>query len=476
MNDGLDLFGDLADDQDYGAHRHPRNGRDSRNDRQQCGQQQRDRQQPDRYDADDRYDDEYSDDYDDYSDEYEDEDGYDEEHDGPVDSDGSDPSAKAHRRKRRRLRWTIVLVAFLLIVGGAGFGVLQIAGLGYYPDYSGSGTTDLIVQITDGSTIRDIGNDLQDAGVVASTNAFVKAGRDNSQLGGVQPGFYELKRQMSGAAAVDMLTSSSSRVGQLDVHSGTQLDDTTSMDGKVTPGILSTIASGSCATLNGRRTCLTVDSLRQAIENTSPAQLGVPDWAQQAVSGVDPKHRLEGLISPGIYNIKPGETAVQTLQRIMAQSDTQLQAAGLSSVGGSGSGFSPYQVLIIASIVERESGTPGDMPKVARVLYNRLADSDPSVNKLSLDSTIDYALNRPAMSTPVAWRAQAGPYDTYDIAGLPPTPISSPATAAIEAAEQPVAGPWLYFVVCQKNGTSCFDTTLAGHQQSNRLAQANGVY
>jgi UPF0755 protein len=423
VSDRLDLFGHLSDDQDY----------------------------PD---------DEYYDD------------------DAPCGKDRrrSRKGRQPQRRKSRLLRWMIVVVALLVIIGGAGFGLLQVAGLGYYPDYSGSGTTDLVVEISDGSTTRDIGNQLQAAGVVASANAFIKAGRNNQALAGVQPGFYQLKEHMSGATAVARLVSPSSRVGKLDVHSGMQLDDTNSMDGKVTPGILSLIATASCATFNGQRTCLSVDGLRQAIQSASPAQLGVPDWTTQLLSGFDPRHRLEGLISPGLYNIKPGETAVQTLQRILAQSATQLQAAGLSSAGGSTSGFSPYQVLIMASIVEREAGTPADMPKIARVLYNRLAASDLSVNKLSLDSTIDYALDRPSMSTPPAWRPQAGPYDTYDAPGLPPTPISSPGALAIAAAEQPASGPWLYFVVCQKNGTSCFDTTLAEHQHSNQLAQANGVY
>ncbi|HWE88394.1 MAG TPA: endolytic transglycosylase MltG [Pseudonocardiaceae bacterium] len=435
MSDGLDLFGHLSDDQGY----------------------------HDEY-ADDS---EYGDDRGEY----------------PDDQDGEPPRkgrrsrrGQPARRERRKLRWIIVLVAVLLIVGGAGFGVLQIAGLGYYPDYSGDGNTDVVVQISDGSTTRDIGNQLQAAGVVASANAFVKAGRNNDAIASVQPGFYELRERMSGDAAVARLADPASRVGGLEIRSGMQLDDTTSVDGKVTKGILSHIAAASCATINGQSTCLSVDQLRQAVQNSSPDQLGVPDWAEQAVSTADPKHRLEGLITPGVYNIKPGETAVQTLQRILAQSDAQLQAAGLSSAAGSGSGFAPYQVLIVASIVERESGTPTDMPKVARVLYNRLAASDPSVNKLSLDSTIDYALDRPAMATPVGWRAQTGPYDTYDIPGLPPTPISSPDGTAIQAAEQPADGPWLYFVVCQKDHSSCFDTTLAGHQQSDRQAQANGVY
>ena len=136
------------------------------------------------------------------------------------------------------------------------------------------------------------------------------------------------------------------------------------------------------------------------------------------------------------------------------------------------SGFSPYQVLTIASIVERESGVAADMPKVARVLYNRLAAGQ----SLQLDSTVDYGLDRPMVRTSPAERPAAGAYDTYDNPGLPPTPISSPSTAAVQAAIAPTPGPWMYFVVCQKDGTSCFATTYTEHQQNVALAQRNGAY
>jgi UPF0755 protein len=382
------------------------------------------------------------------------------------------PRGASGKKKRRGLTWSIVVVLVVLIAGGAYYGYRQLVGIGSHPDYAGPGTTDVVFQVNPGDTITQIGSDMQQAGIVASAGAFVDAGRTNTQLVGVQPGFYVLKEHMSGAAAVAKLTAAASRVGLLEIKSGWQLDDTTSPNGQSSPGILTRIAKATCATLDGRSTCLTPDQLRAAIASTPAAQLGVPDWAAPSVTAADADHRFEGLIMPGVYNLKPGETAVQTLKRIMDQSSAQLQAAGLPGTSQQSSGFSPYQLLTLASIVERESGTASDMPKIARVFYNRLQSGWP----LQSDAIVDYGLDRPMETTAPADRAKAGAYNSYSHSGLPPTPVSSPSAAAIQAASQPSAGPWMYFVVCQQDRSSCFATTFADHNKNIQIAIHNGVF
>lgn len=376
------------------------------------------------------------------------------------------------RQKGRRVKWAVVVLLCVVAVGGSIFGVLQVLGLGYYPDYTGSGGTDVVFQVNSGDTIRDIGDNLQQAGIVASTNAFVKAAKENSSVSGVQPGYYLMKQHMSGVAAVDKIIAPASRVGEVEIRSGTMLNDTTLGNGKVAPGILTKIAQASCATLNGRSTCLPVADLQAAIQHTNPAALGVPSWAIPSVTAADPKHRLEGLLLPAVYNIKPGNTPVQDLSDMLNQSFAALQAAGLPSTNQQTTGFSPYQELTIASIVEREAGTQGDMPKIARVLYNRLAQG----LALGLDSTVDYALDRPMVRTAAADQTRAGAYNTYQNLGLPPTPIASPSNDAIQAALQPAPGAWLFFVVCHKDRTSCFANTFQEHEQNITLAQQNGAY
>ncbi len=383
----------------------------------------------------------------------------------------ADRDEQPPRRSRKKL-WIIIAIVVVVVIAAIGFGAAQELGYGFYSDYSGSGAGDLLFQVNSGDTVRDIAANMQQAGIVASSTAFVRAARDNAGVADVQPGYYVLDKQMSGAAAAAKLVLPSSRVGELQVEAGWQLQDTTSTTGKVTKGLLSHIASATCATLNGQSTCLSTTDLQNAIQNTNPAALGVPDWAASALTDVDPTHRLEGLVPQGIYQLKPGETAVQTIKRLLSQADTALQGDGLPSTIQQSSGFSAYQILTIASIIQREAGTQADMPKVARVLYNRLA----LPMNLQLDSTVDYALDRPMVATSPADRPGAGPYDTYDNAGLPPTPISSPSTVAIQAAMNPTPGPWLYFVVCQKDLSSCFATTFPQHEANVQIAHNNGVF
>ena len=134
-------------------------------------------------------------------------------------------------------------------------------------------------------------------------------------------------------------------------------------------------------------------------------------------------------------------------------------------------GFTPYQVTIMASLIEREA-IGKDFPKVSRVTYNRLAKR----MQLQYDSTINYVLDRPTIRTDSADRNKAGPYNTYKNTGLPPTPISAPSPEAFKAAAGPTKGNWLYFVRCQKDGTSCFATTQAQHDANVTAAQDRGAY
>jgi UPF0755 protein len=363
------------------------------------------------------------------------------------------------------------LIAVLLLVGGviAG-GVYLFSSVFTTPDYDGDGTTDVIIEVQSGDSTTKIGNELQARGVIASVEAFTDAARDNDKVRAVQPGFYQLRSQMSGRAAVARLLDPTARVGQLEIRGGVQLDDTRAPDGTAAPGVLSLIAQASCSEANGTRTCLTVDDLRNAMITTDPAALGVPEWALQEVAKADPARRLEGLLVPGRYDVLPGTSAQEVLKSLLAASASKLEAAGLVS-GAQAIGSTPYQVLTIASLVEKEAITP-DMPEVARVIYNRLGGGI----RLDLDSMVNYPLDVQALRTTPEDRAKPGPYNSYKNTGLPPTPIAAPGAEAVAAALAPAQGPWFFFVRCQTDGTSCFATTLDEHNANVALARQNGAF
>jgi len=358
----------------------------------------------------------------------------------------------------------------LLLGGIAAGGVYTFTTWFAAPDFEGTGVGDVVIEVSDGDSTTRIGGELERNGVVASVEAFTDAAEDEERIRSVQPGFYQMRRQMSGASAVDLLLDPATRVGQLEIRGGVQLDDTRAPDGTVAPGVLSLISEATCIRRDGEEQCVSVDQLRTAMTETDPAELGVPVWALEAVAEAEPRRRLEGLLAPGRYDVPPGASAVDVLRGLLATSTARLEASGLVS-GARAIGSTPYEVLIIASLVEKEAITP-DMPEVARVIYNRLGAG----RRLELDSMVNYPLDLQALRTTAEDRARPGPYNSYQVTGLPPTPIAAAGPEAIAAALEPAPGPWMYFVRCRSDGTSCFAETYEEHAANVREAQANGAF
>lgn len=386
-----------------------------------------------------------------------------------VGPDGGTRLARERDRRRvRRGRRVVLVLAVVLLVGA-------IVGGGWYayrsftatPDFPGPGDGHVVVQIHDGDTTRQIGQQLTRVGVLASADAFTEAAAEAPAIRAVQPGYYDLLLRMSGTGAVATLLEPQSRLGMLDLRGGVQLDDTRAPDGTVTAGVLSQIAGATCDPA-GR--CVTVDALRAAMVDTDPAQLGVPDWALDGVRKAPPARRLEGLFVPGRYDVLPGASAVDVLKALLTTSAARFDAAGLVT-GAQQIGMAPYDVLRIASLVEKEA-IIADMPKVARVIDNRLGAGQ----RLELDTTINYPLDVPSLYTSTANRTRPGPYNTYLNSGLPVTPIAGAGSAALTAALAPTPGPWMFFVPCEKDGTSCFAVTFAQHQVNVAKAHANGIF
>jgi len=428
------------------------------------------------YDEDQYYDDLDEDEYDDVL-TYDDEDGYeydDEDRAEPEYIEDERPEKRdgpprPRKRGKRAVAWLAAIAVIVLLAGGAWWGARELFGFGF-ENYEGGGDGDIVVQVADGDTTDAIAAKLAEIDIVASADAFVEASEDDDRVRNVQPGYYVLKTRMSGTEAVGRLVDPTARVGQLQIRGGTQLDDITQPDGTLTPGIISLLSKASCADVNGTSTCVSPEDLRKSIETADLAALGAPPWAVEAATNADPTRKIEGLIAPGVYDVKPGSDATALLGTVLKDSASRLQAAGLPAEAGT-TGHTPYQVLVIASLIEREA-VKQDFEKVSRVIYNRIADG----MRLELDSTVNYALDRPVVRTNPEDRERAGPYNTYANEGLPPTPISAPSKEAITAAEKPAQGEWLFFVKCEKNGLSCFAVTFDEHRQNRDDAVARGAF
>jgi UPF0755 protein len=422
---------------------------------------------------DDYADDDYADRYDDDDYDYDgyDYDDYDYDDDGAEHGDDDSGRDGGNRRRvgKRIFGWAAALAVIVLLAGGAYFGARELLGIGY-DDYEGTGEADVLIEVSDGDSTNAIAMTLQEADVVASAEAFVEASEGNPDIRSVQPGYYVLKTRMSGASAVDLLVAPESRVGELQLRPGTQLDDIKQPDGSITEGVFTQLSKASCAELNGRSTCVPVEELREVAATADLTELGVPEWAAESAAKAEGVRKLEGLIAPGVYDVRPGVDATQLLTSVLESSAIQLQAMGLPDAAAD-TGHTPYEILIIASLIEREA-VKQDFEKVSRVIYNRLAEN----MRLEFDSTVNYVLDRPLVRTSDEDRARAGAYNSYQNYGLPPTPISSPSEEAVDAAMEPAQGSWLFFVKCEKNGLSCFAETYEEHQQNAREARARGAY
>ena len=385
----------------------------------------------------------------------------------------SDRIREARGRRRRRFTSGFVLVLLIVVVVGAVFLGSKLwhtlSGVGN--DYSGDGVNDVIIQIHDGDSTTTIGKTLEDHKVVATVKAFVEAAEGNSAISAIQPGFYKVRTEIPASNAVSRLADPQNRVGKLVIPEGRQLDDIRDVKtNAVTDGIFSLISRATCVNLDGDRHCVSVGDLRKAAGSAEPSVLSVPDWAINAVSALGKDHRrLEGLIAPGTWNIDPSASPQDILSTLVGTSATQYAQGGLLDTVKS-MNMSPYQILTVGSLVQRES-KPDDFAKVARVIYNRLREN----RTLEFDSTVNYPLDRIEVATTDADRGQNTPWNTYVRPGLPATPICSPGQPALAAAEQPAPGDWLYFVTIDMQGTTLFTRDYQQHLVNIELAKRNGV-
>ena len=328
---------------------------------------------------------------------------------------GGDSGGRGRDRKPGRgLIIAIVAFVFVVIVGAIGFASAGLFG-GGSKDYTGPGHGAVVISVKPGDSLTVIGQTLQAAGVVKTTQAFIDAASANPKSTLVAPGSYRMALQMSGALALNTLLNPAARVSHVVVIP----------EGTRTAGVV-LIAS--------KVTGISVAAFEKALSR--PATLGLPAWGH---------HHAEGFLFPATYSIDPGMSATNVLRRMTARFQQSSVALNLPAEAAR-MGRTPYQVLIVASIIQREVA-PRDYAKAARVIYNRLDKG----MKLELDSTVAYGLGISRLNLTAADLSSQTPYNTYVINGLPPTPIGNPGDAALTAALHPASGNWIYFVTVNLN-------------------------
>jgi UPF0755 protein len=179
---------------------------------------------------------------------------------------------------------------------------------------------------------------------------------------------------------------------------------------------------------------------------------------------------LDGLLGAGTYQLQPGETDTQLLIQMIDRFNHMAQSAGLAA-GAQKAGRTPYEVITVASIVQKEAVISKNMAAVARVIYNRLIAGVP----LQSVATLRYAEHRDGGVVTPADERLSTPYNTFANKGLTPTPICTVSSEALRAALHPAQGSWRYYAVTGKDGTESFATTRAQQRANEALASRRGI-
>ncbi len=346
-------------------------------------------------------------------------------------------------RGRTRSPWRIVVgILFLLVVAVAvavGAAALWLMRQINPPGEPGA---TVIINVEPGTTVTEIADLLKEKGVITSTGVFrwyvgTQGGLD------LKAGTFTLRERDTMDRIIQILETPPAQVFK-----------------KVT------FPEG-----------FTLEQMGSRLASTFPT-LSAERFVAAATSGeVTSKYlpegvtSLEGLLFPDTYQVSGTESELSVVRR-MAR--TMERVADSEAVDQAPNRIlrQPYEVLIVASMIEREAKLDEDRAKIARVIYNRLNANMP----LQIDATVFYAAGGQQDRFADALAKAAGsPYNTYEVLGLPPTPIANPGRASIRAAMTPASGDWLYYVVIDTDGRHAFTADYDEFLRFKAQARAQGL-
>jgi len=288
-------------------------------------------------------------------------------------------------------------------------------------------------EIKKGSSIRTVAKQLEEKGIVKRALFFTILAKLNKQDTKIKAGEYALKSGMNPKQILDKFTKGATLQYQTQILEGKRFTD-----------IVSTIRSDQ--------------NLKQTLSDDDYKNIMIK---LKTKNKEYQQFKPEGLFLPDTYSSPRNSTDLEFLQRshdaliklVDKHWQNRTKFKGINT---------PYDAIILASIVEKETGDPADRNKVARVFINRLQKG----MMLQTDPTVIYGMGDKYKGNIRKKDLKADtPYNTYTRTGLPPTPIATPSKASIEAVFNPADGDLLYFVA-KGDGTSYFSKTYAEHKRA----------
>jgi uncharacterized YceG family protein len=353
------------------------------------------------------------------------------------------PPADVRRgpRSRHRMRARLTGIAIVVVLAVVVVGALML----YQPFGSAEGAP-VRVTIPAGSSAREIGDRLADAGVVDSGLLFSLRASLSGKRGDLRSGPHTLRRDMSYGSAIAALSKvpvlARPKTVKITIPEGLSRSETAPIVAKA--GLKGGYASAS----------------KRFAGALNPFRYGAPAGTRST----------EGFLFPATYDLRPGAPARALVERQLAAFRDNF--ATVSMTRAHRKNLSDYDVLIIASMVEREAQLAAERPLIAAVIYNRLKDGMP----LGIDATIRYATNNWSRPLRESELAIDSPFNTRKRTGLPPTPIGNPGLAAIRAAAAPANVDYRYYVVkpgtCGRHAFSAGDAQFEQDRQRYDAARA----
>jgi UPF0755 protein len=367
-------------------------------------------------------------------------DGWDGQEQGFV---GYTPEGMWRARKASPVRTVVLIVVALAMLGAfifGGFKLAQSFGLIGSGSASGGGQ-EVSVFIPEGSSTAEIAKILKNSDVIERESSFIAAVQKRGVENSLQPGKYTLSTNMSDNDAIDALIAGPIRTAEgnkLTIPEGFTLEATAARVEEVC-GI----------------------SASEFIAEAHSADKYLADYP--FLEGVY-DNSMEGFLYPKTYMIPPGSNAEYVIRVLLDQ--FAIETAGLDLSFANSKNLTLYDVMIIASMVEKETATPEERPLVSSVIYNRLHEG----MYLQICSTVVYTIGyedydgHPLLESDLAIES---PYNTYLNAGLPAGPICSPRAESIEAAAWPAETDYLYYVLTSEDGTHTFCATYEEFEVAN---------
>ncbi len=349
-------------------------------------------------------------------------------------------SAKGVRTRRRlspRVR-TAAAIGLVVLVA------LIAVGVGYYSWWSAN-TRPLVdvaagqpvtIVIPKGASTAEIGQLLAEKGIVANPRQFRTRVRDAGVGQDLLAGTYDLRTGMGYDAAIASLTAGPSVIRtKVTIPEGFTLEQTAARFEKAA-GIP---AEKFLALARGRASEFAADH----------------PYLAKAYAG-----SLEGYLFPKTYQVKQGATARDVIEMMLDQFDREIADVNMQTA--TSRGLDLGDVVVLASLIERETKVAKERPLVASVIYNRLKLR----MRLGIDATVEYVLHTNRLRLTYKDLQVDSPYNTYKHFGLPPGPIASPGLDSLKAAAAPADTNYLYYVLTAKDGSHTFASTAAEFERA----------